>query len=165
MNNFEFLETSLSETQEFQQILTFEDFFPSDNYYRISDTLNKIRIQGTFPEVHEVFDLKRTLETVKTILSFFRSKEGVKYPVLSSRCSSVKTYPYVLDAIDRIIDRKGIIKDNASSGLKEIRSEIASKSIQASKRLTAILKQAQSDGIGGSGYSRLRKKWKRGDPG
>ncbi len=147
MNNFKFLETSLSETQEFQHILTFEDFFPSDNYYRISDTLNKIRIQGTFPEVSEVFDLKRTLETVKSILSFFRSKEGVKYTVLSSRCRSVKTYPYVLDAIDRIIDRKGIIKDNASSGLKEIRSEIAAKSIQASKRLTAILKQAQSDGL------------------
>ena len=62
-------------------------------------------------------------------------------------CGSVKTYPYVLDAIDRIIDRHGTIKDNASSRLKEIRSEITSKNIQASKRLNAILKQAQSDGI------------------
>lgn len=146
-NNHEFLENRLSETHEFQKILTFEDNFPAENYFRISDTLNKIRIQGTFPEVTEVFDLKRSLETVKSILSFFKSREGNRYPVLSSRCGSVKTYPYVLDSIDRIIDRKGIIKDNASPRLREIRAEVASKSIQVSKRLSAILKQAQADGI------------------
>ncbi len=96
----------------------FEDFFPSEHYYKISDCLNKIRIEGTFPEVQEVFDLKRTLETVKTILNFFRNKDAAKYPVLRRMCSSVKTYPYVLDAIDRIIDKRGIVKDNASPRLK-----------------------------------------------
>ena len=93
--------------------------------------------------MQEVFDLKRSLETVKTILNFFRNKDAVKYPVLRSMCSSVKTYPYVLDAIDRIIDKRGVIKDNASSRLKEIRSELISKSIHVNKRLNAILKQAQ----------------------
>ena len=147
IDDYESLMHNLSATYEFQQILQFEDFFPSEHYYKISDCLNKIRIEGTFPDVQEVFDLKRTLETVKTILNFFKSKDAVKYPVLTSLCGSVKTYPYVLDAIDRIIDRRGVIKDNASPRLKEIRSELVSKSIHVSKRLNAILKQAQSDGI------------------
>ena len=147
IDDFDTLSHNLSATFEFQQLLQFEDFFPSDHYYKISDCLNKIRIEGTFPEVQEVFDMKRTLETVKAILGFFRTKEAVKYPVLRERCSSVKMYPYVLEAIDRIIDKKGIIKDNASSRLKEIRSELVSKSILVSKRLNAILKQAQADGI------------------
>ena len=147
INEYNSLVNILSATFEFQQILQFEDFFPSEHYYKISDCLNKIRVEGTFPEVIEVFDLKRTLETVKTILNFFRNKDVAKYPVLQSMCSSVKTYPYVLDAIDRIIDRKGIVKDNASTRLKEIRSELVSKSIHVSKRLNAILKQAQSDGL------------------
>jgi DNA mismatch repair protein MutS2 len=146
-DDFDSLSHILSATYEFQQILIFEDFFPSEHYYKISDCLNKIRIEGTFPEVQEVFDLKRTLETVKTILNFFRNKDAVKYPVLRSMCSSVKTYPYVLEAIDRIIDKRGIIKDNASSRLKEIRAELIGKSIHVTKRLNAILKQAQSDGI------------------
>jgi DNA mismatch repair protein MutS2 len=145
--DFDNLSHKLSSTYEFQQILLFEDLFPSEHYYKISDCLNKIRIEGTFPEVQEVFDLKRTLETVKTILIFFRNKDAVKYPVLQTMCSSVKTYPYVLEAIDRIIDRRGVIKDNASSRLKEIRAELVGKSILVSKRLNAILKQAQSDGI------------------
>lgn len=147
IDDYEKLSRILSATFEFQEILTFEDFFPSENYYKISYCLNKIRIEGTFPEVQEVFDLKRSLETVKTILNFFRSKNEVKYPVLRSICSSVKTYPYVLETIDRIIDKRGVVKDNASSRLKEIRSELISKSIHVSKRLNAILKQAQSDGI------------------
>jgi DNA mismatch repair protein MutS2 len=146
IDDFNLLSRKLSGTYEFQQILQFEDYFPSENYHEISDCLNKIRIEGTFPEVQEVFDLKRTLETIKTILNFFRSKDSAKYPVLSSLCSSVKTYPYVLEAIDRIIDRRGVIKDNASTRLKEIRAELTGKSIQVSKRLNAILKQAQADG-------------------
>jgi DNA mismatch repair protein MutS2 len=141
------VKNKLSATSEFQQLLQCEENFPSDNYCSISECLNKIRIEGTFPEVRELFDLKRSLETIKSILNFFRNREEAKYPILRKMCASVKTYPYVLDSIDRIIDRHGAIRDNASPRLKEIRSEIASKTMQASKRLNAILKQAQSDGI------------------
>lgn len=137
----------IESTNEFQEILKYEENFPSEHYYRFSDSLNKIRTEGTFPEVQEVFDLKRSLETLKSILGFFRSRAETKYPVLRSMCSSVKTYPYVLDAIDRIIDRHGAIKDNASSELKKIRDDLASKAILVSKRLNAILRQAQADGI------------------
>ncbi|MGC1392304.1 MAG: endonuclease MutS2, partial [Bacteroidales bacterium] len=86
IDDFERLTHELSATYEFQQVLIFEDFFPSEHYYKISDCLNKIRIEGSFPEVQEVFDLKRSLETIKTILNFFRNKDAVKYPVLHSMC-------------------------------------------------------------------------------
>src|SRR5664279_2255780 len=63
IDDFDSLSHKLSATYEFQQILQFEDFFPAEHYYKISDCLNKIRIEGTFPEVQEIFDLKRSLET------------------------------------------------------------------------------------------------------
>jgi len=137
----------LSKTFEFQQLLKLEDSFPSENYFNVTDCLNNIRIEGTFPEVQELFDLKRSLETVKAILSFFRKSEENRYPVLTSICGNLKQYPYVSDSIDRIIDKHGVIRDNASPRLKEIRNEHASKSSLVSKRLNAILKQAQIDGI------------------
>jgi DNA mismatch repair protein MutS2 len=147
MQDFDSISSELSSTSEFQHLLRFEDNFPADNFYEISGCLNKIRIEGTFPEVREIFDLKRSLETIKTILGFFRNRDEKQYPALKKLCGSVKTYPYVLEAVDRIIDRHGVIKDNASPRLKEIRSEIASKTTLASKRLNAILRQAQADGI------------------
>ncbi|HKK42164.1 MAG TPA: Smr/MutS family protein, partial [Bacteroidales bacterium] len=147
INNYENIVRQLSLTWEFQQLLRFGENFPSENYFSISGCLNKIRIEGTFPEVAEVFDLKRSLDTVRSILAFFKSTDGARYISLSELCGNVKTYPYVLDTIDRVIDRKGVIRDNASARLKEIRNEFSSKSMQVSKRLHAILKQAQTDGI------------------
>jgi len=141
------IEYNLSATFEFQQILLFEDYFPSEHYFDLSAALDKIRIPGSFPEVQEVFDLKRSVETVKAIISFFKKKEEKGYPVLKSIISTVKFFPYVLDSADRIIDREGKIRDGASPRLKEIRGEIVQKSIHASRRLNSILKQAQSDGI------------------
>lgn len=146
-NNAEIIAFKLAATFEFQQILRFEDYFPSEHYFDVSGSLNKIRIPGSFPEVHEVFDLKRSIETVKAIISFFKKKKETDYPVLKSFCGKVKYYPYVLDSADRIIDKEGNIRDNASPKLKEIRTEIIQKSIQSSRRLNSILKQAQADGI------------------
>lgn len=143
----EIIAFKLSATYEFQQILQFEEYFPSEHYFDLSGSLNKIRIAGSFPEIQEVFDLKRSVETVKAIINFFKKKEETGYPVLKSICGTVKFYPYVLDSAERIIDKEGRIRDSASAKLKEIRNEIVQKSIQASRKLNSILKQAQADGI------------------
>lgn len=138
---------AVAATFEFQQLLRFEDNFPSENYYQISGCLEKIRIPGSFPEVRELFDIKRSLETVKSIISFFRKKNENKYPTLKAISGNIVLFPFVIDAADRIIDRKGSIRDNASRKLKEIRGEIAAKTILSTKRLNAILKEAQNQGI------------------
>lgn len=146
-HNRESLVLKLSATFEFQQLLIFSNEFPSENYNDISECLDKIKVVGSFPEVQDVFDLKRSLETLKSILAFFKTKDAVKYPVLQSLCGDVTFFPYVLESADRIIDRKGLIRDTASPRLKDIRSELISKGILVSKRLNAILKQAQHEGF------------------
>ncbi len=145
--DIEFIHSAISATYEFQQLLRFEDNFPSEHYYEISGCLKKIRVEGAFPDVHEVFDMKRSLETVRAIINFFKKKEESSYTFLKSICGKVKVYPYVIDAADRIIDKNGNIKDNSSPKLKEIRNEIAAKNILVSKRLNSVLKQAQAEGI------------------
>jgi len=146
-NDHELIGFNLAAVWEFQNILRFEDYFPSEHYYNISLSLNKIRIQGSFPEVFEVFDLKRSVTTVKEVISFFRKKDEKDYPSLKSVCSRAKFYPFVLEAADRIVDKEGRIRDNASPRLREIRDDIVKKGILASRRMASILKQAQADGI------------------
>jgi DNA mismatch repair protein MutS2 len=146
-NDADSIDLKLSATSEFQQILRFEDYFPSEDYFDVSGSLKNIRIEGSFPEVREVFELKRWMETIRAIISFFKKCEEKAYPVLKMMCGTINYYPYVFDAADRIIDKEGKIRDNASPKLKEIRNEITSKNILASRRLNAILKQAQNEGI------------------
>lgn len=143
----EIISFKINATYEFQELLRLEDYFPSDHYYLISDSLNKIRIEGSFPEVQEVFDLKRALETVKSIISFFKKKDENSYPALRSIAGNIKIYPYVLESLDRVIDKNGVIKENASSRLKEIRNEITVKSSLASRKLNSIFKMAMAEGI------------------
>src|SRR5690606_14133224 len=85
--------------------------------------------------------------TVKEVIAFFKKKDERYYPSLKSVCSRAKFYPYVLEAADKIIDKEGRIRDNASPRLREIRNDIIQKGLLASRRLSSILKQAQSDGI------------------
>lgn len=138
---------NLTLTAEFQQILMFGEQFPSDYFYDPSEMLDKIRIEGTFPEIDEVVALRRSQETLRKIIGFFKNRKDDRYPVLRELCSDIIYYPFVSDAIDRIIDKEGGIKENASPKLREIRSELASRSASAVKRLHAILRQAQADGI------------------
>ncbi len=146
-SDIEAVSFKISATYEFQQLLSFEDSFPSEHYFNISGCLDKIRVEGSFPEIQEVFDLRRSLETVKAILGFFKKKDENSYPFLRSICGNIKVYPYVLDAAERIVDKTGNIRDNASPKLKEIRNEIAARNILVSKRLNSILKMAQAEGI------------------
>ncbi len=147
MTDYNAIRKELSKTLEFQQILSFDDPFPAENYIDISGILKKLRVEGTYPEIHEIFDMKKFLECLKSVLSYFKSREEVRYPELKSLAAGVKYYQYVADAIDRIVDRHGNIRDTASTELKRIRSELSAKNASVSRKLATILKQAQAEGI------------------
>ena len=110
---------------EFQQILAFGEQFPSDNYNDPFTTLEKLRVEGTFPEIEEVVALRGSLDTVRRIVGFFRNRKDGRYPLLTELTKQVVYYPFVSEAIDRIIDKEGKIRDGASPALKAIRAELA----------------------------------------
>ncbi|HNV67649.1 MAG TPA: Smr/MutS family protein, partial [Bacteroidales bacterium] len=137
----------LALTAEFQQILAFGEQFPSDNYNDPYATLEKLRVEGTFPEIEEVVALRGSLDTIRRIIGFFRNRKDGRYPLLTEMTQRVVYYPFVAEAIDRIIDKEGRIRDGASPALKTIRAELASKNLAAVRKLHAVLRQAQADGI------------------
>jgi DNA mismatch repair protein MutS2 len=146
-NDFVSLKEILGQTAEFKEICVFEDNFPSDNYYDLSSGLKKARVEGTYLETEEVFELKKSLETIKAILRFFKNTSPEKYPLLKKLVGAVKYYSYVDERIDAILSKQGKIRDNASSELRHIRGEIAQKQASAGKRLQSLLKKAIDEGF------------------
>jgi len=143
-----FIETLVSQVDEFKQIMLMENDFPLNHFLDLTPSLKKIKVLGTFLLAEELFDLKRSLETIKAILKFFKSrKEENKYPFLQKLADNVKLYPFIFDRIDSIITKHGEIKDNASPELNIIRKDIRNKEGAVSKRLHSILKDAQKSGI------------------
>ena len=137
----------LALTNEFQQVLSYSEQFPSDNFNDPHAMLTKLRIEGTFPETDEVVALRGALDTIRRIIGFFKNRKDGRYPLLTEMALEVVYYPFVAEAIDRIIDKEGKIRDSASPALKTIRADLASKSLAAVRKLHSVLRQAQADGI------------------
>jgi DNA mismatch repair protein MutS2 len=137
----------LALTEEFQQILSYGEQFPADNYNDPHSMLEKLRIEGTFPELEEVVALRGSLDTIRRIIAFFRNRKDGRYPLLTEMTMKVVYYPFVTEAIDRIIDKEGKVRDNASPALKTIRADLSSKNLAAVRKLHAVLRQAQADGL------------------
>jgi DNA mismatch repair protein MutS2 len=140
------IRTHLNETYEFLLLSREEDF--SIGYFAdISEPLARIRIEGSHLDLQEVFDLRRSLDTVRAILNFFKKEKKEKYINLSNLCSQVRYFPFIAERIDKILAKNGKLKDNASRELVQIRQSISIKHSSVTKVLGNILKSARAEGI------------------
>ncbi len=143
----ESIEKRLDETVEFQKIIRDELNFPTGYFIDMRSVLRKSKIQGTFLEVFELFDLKRSLETLRSIVNFFKEKERELFPGLYFVIRDIQIFPFIYERIDQILTKHGTIKDNASPELVKIRREILSLQSGVSKIMAKILKHAMAEGL------------------
>ncbi|MEG2276248.1 MAG: Smr/MutS family protein [Odoribacter sp.] len=139
------IKEKLNETREFMSILREEDDFPGDHFRDARPFLGKIRIEGLFLEVAEMVALKNSLESLTSIIRFFRDKEE-RYPILTAKAGEIQLSPYILQRLDAIVSKHGSIKDTASPELNDIRHQLARKQAGISKRIQSLLQQAQTEG-------------------
>lgn len=149
-DNAETINRLLNETTEFIRIIQEEDNFPDQYFFDVRPSLRRIRIEGLYLDEQEVFDLRRSLETIHSIVRFLHWEEQESgeypYPALQNLAGDVAVFPQLIGQIERILDKYGKIKDNASAELLRIRREITSTTSGISRSLNAILRNAQSEG-------------------
>ncbi|MEE1063665.1 MAG: endonuclease MutS2 [Paludibacteraceae bacterium] len=146
LTNFDTILEEANRTNEFVRILQEEDF-PTDGFYDVREAIQRIKVVGTYIEPAELFDLSRVVEAIGSIVSFFSSKEEGTYYYLQELSRDVFTFPDILRAISRILDKYGQIKDTASSKLGEIRREKSATEGSISRNMSSILRKAVEDGI------------------
>jgi DNA mismatch repair protein MutS2 len=144
--SYDEIRQSTGQAEEFRQICLMETGFPAYDFFDITPMFRHIAIEGTFPEVEDVFRLKKSLETLKNILFFFRQKKE-QYPLLYRLQDDIRLFPDTLKAIDKILDPAGKIRDSASPTLSGIRREISEKQTAVARAMQRIIKQAQTDGL------------------
>ncbi|MFV0417535.1 MAG: endonuclease MutS2 [Dysgonomonas sp.] len=140
---------NLSQTEEFIRIIQEEDNFPTNFFLDVRSSLRNIRVEGTWIDENALFDLRRSLQTIRDIVSFLKKEEeeNTPYPHLYKLSGEVVIFPQLIGKIDNILDKFGRVKDNASPELNRIRRDIAHISSGISKSLNAILRSAQSEGL------------------
>lgn len=140
------LEWELSLTDEFAKLLQESREFPINYYFDMRAALAELKTEGRYLEAEKLFNLLRSLETIMAILRFVKQLHEESYPCLRQLVSQVASYPLVKDKIECILDSNGKVKDSASPELAQIRRDLFSKQSNVSKRLHAILRQAQKEG-------------------
>lgn len=138
---------SASQTNEFCMICREEnDAFPVEGYFDTRTYLKRIATEGTYLTESELFELYRSLLTIKRIVQFFSVKTEEEYPFLKKKCTEVDAFPQVSRYIDDILDKFGRIKDHASEALAQIRRQKIQLTASVSKLMATIIRQAQQDG-------------------
>ena len=134
-------------TDEMRLILMFEENFPTSGYIDAISFLEPIGQHNASIDLLSLGKLRTLLDTLRRTLHFFHTvKEGI-YPNLQHMASGISAPAEVISRIDSILDRHGEIKDTASDELYKIRRSIKDKEINISRRMNAILRQAQQEGL------------------
>lgn len=144
------INTMLRQTREFRRLQEESDDFPLQFFFDMRESVKRIRLDGTHLEENEIFDLRRSLETIAAIVRFLDrgSDEGVyDYPTLHELTEGVLTFPEILRRIDQILDKYGKVKDSASPALADIRMQLHKAEGSVSRTLYSILRAAQSEGL------------------
>lgn len=142
----------LEQVMEFMRIIQEEDSFPDQYFFDVRPSLKRIRVEGMYLDEQELFDLRRSLETIRDIIHFLtltpndEEQENSPYPALQKLAGDIIVFPQLITRINNILDKFGKIKDNASSELLRIRRELASTAGSISRSLNAILRNAQAEG-------------------
>ena len=134
-------------TDEMRLIMMFEDGFPSGGFIDCIDFLKPLENTSAAIDLLSLRKLKTMLETLRKVTNFFEDiKDGI-YPNLKRMSAPIMGFPEVQRRIESILDRYGEVKDTASDALYEIRKTLREKEGSISRRMSAILKRAQEEGI------------------
>ncbi len=162
----ECVSTWMAQISEMRRINEEEEDFPLDYFYDVRDHVRRVRLEGTWLEEQELFDLRRSLGTIERLVAFLyrgddlpqNDAEGYGnesdvvlkkwyFPHLHELADGVATFPVLNQQIDQIIDKFGHIRDTASPELASIRRELARTEKSVSRILSGILNVAQNEGV------------------
>lgn len=145
-------------TAEMLAILSGDTDFPLSGVHDCRQLLASLRIPGTFPAESELPGLRSSLGAIAGISTFFAKLRRADpddalavpaspYPNLDAIARDMLAFPEITAAIDRIMDRHGQIKDNASPALAEIRRDMASTAASINSAVRRVIAAAVREGI------------------
>lgn len=140
----------LMQTHEFMGILQSKRDFPLNYFFDLRAPLKTIAAPGSYISAENLFNLQRSLATIDDIIAFFRpqgDETAILYPSLARLTEGMQAFPEIVKEAERILDKFGNVKDNASPQLRELRASIASTTASINGIMRRILGQGRQSGI------------------
>ena len=140
------IHTYLRLIQDFETLMQDGVPFPVRDYNDLRKEFHHLAIDGTVISLESMFALKPTLSALSYIFKFFKSEASEKVSYLKALAEGISIDNHIFTEINRLIDDKGEIPDNASAELAEIRRDIRRKQSSIDHRMHKILVEAKNSG-------------------
>jgi DNA mismatch repair protein MutS2 len=122
-NNFASVEEALLRVAEFKSIRVEGETFPALDFEELLPEIKLLPIRNAVLLQEGFVRITRASELVNAILHFF-DKRSQDYPQLTALLGHVYYTREIIDSIDKIFDRRGQIRDDASPELFRIRQQV-----------------------------------------
>ena len=107
----------LSQVREFRRLQEEKDDFPMQYFFDVRESIRRIRLENTHLEENEVWDLRRSLQTIADIVKYLErgaeetanGETRYPYPALHRLTEDVQIFPAIIRRIDSILDKFGKI--------------------------------------------------------
>ncbi len=144
-NNFDDIEKQLLRLNEFKQIRTEGETFPALDFDELLTEIKLLPVHNSVLQQEGFVRITRASDLVNTIIVFF-DKRTQDYPQLCELLSNVYFTRELIESIDKVFDRKGNIKDDASAELAQIRQQIGKIRNQINKNFEKELRKHIKEG-------------------
>ena len=112
----------------------------------IKPFLLRLKIQGASLEGEDFLIIKNLIESFNRVYTFFK-QHATRTPSIQDKLAHLQKNKSVPDEIDRVLDRRGVVKTSASSDLGKIRGALVKKRTAADRIFYRAVKKYQASGM------------------
>ena len=112
----------------------------------IKPFLLRLKIQGASLEGEDFLIIKNLIESFNRVYTFFKL-HSMRTPSMQDKLAHLQKNKTVPDEIDRVLDRRGVVKTSASSELGKIRGALNKKRTAADRIFYRAVKKYQASGM------------------
>lgn len=144
-SRIDYLKHALHQTAEYKMTLSSGEPFPNNFSHNIRNELNLLKVAGATLQAEDLDKIRKLCVNIHGIIIWF-GKHPELFPHLEEIINGVVYEREINRAINQVIDEQAQIKDNASTELMNIRSELTQKRQIQRRIFERVLRSLNKEG-------------------
>ncbi len=140
------IEKALNALAELKAIRDEGETFPRIEFEELTSEIRMLPIRNAAIQLEGFMRIHQASNLVNSLLYFFDKREE-EYPLLSELVSHSYFTKEIIEAIEKVFDRHGNVKDDASEALASIRSNIRSLRKQINRNFEKVARKLMKENI------------------
>lgn len=145
-SHFPSIERDLKKVDELLSIRTTGETFPQLDFEELNTEIKLLPIKNAVLSLEGYVRISRASELVNSLIYFFNKRES-DFPLLYEILNHAYFTKEIIEAIDKVFDRSGNVKDDASKLLYEIRQKIKTVRNQINRNFDKELRRLMKENV------------------